>query len=76
MIDFKAMATAQNCDPALQRLRADSSLQMQAVPLAMSDITICPRVCRDPTFHPIFVAPFSIRSTVYRIPASELHNVL
>ena len=34
------MAVAQNSDPALQRLRADSSLQLQAMPMAMSDATI------------------------------------
>ena len=42
VIDFQAMAIAQNSDPDLQHLRTDSSLMLQAVPLAMSDsIIIC-----------------------------------
>lgn len=40
VIDFKAMATAQNGDAELQRLRTNSSLRLQAMPLAMSDTTI------------------------------------
>ena len=50
VIDFKAMAAAQNSDPYLQRLRTDSSLQLQAVPLDMSDATIwCDLTVRCPS---------------------------
>ena len=68
----------QNSDPALQRLCADSSLQLQAMPAAMSMPpfgVIRPLVCRGPTFHPISVAPFSIHS-IYRILASVLCSAL
>ena len=40
VIDFKAMALAQDSDPELKHLQTGSSLKLQAVPLAMSDATI------------------------------------
>lgn len=40
LLDFSAMAEAQHADEGLQQLRTDTSLKMEAVPLAVSDGTI------------------------------------
>ena len=40
VIDFKAMAAAQDSDPELPYLQNSSSLKLQPVPIAMSDATI------------------------------------
>ena len=37
VVDFRAMAEAQEKDPALEQLKSDSSLQFQQLPLAPSD---------------------------------------
>ena len=40
VIDFKAMAAAQESDPDVLQMRSSSSLTLKATPLAMSDSTI------------------------------------
>ena len=37
VIDFRAMAQAQESDPTLTQLKSDSSLQLQQIPLALSN---------------------------------------
>jgi hypothetical protein len=75
VIDFKAMAIAQNSDPDLQRLRTDNCrLYRWPCPTPPFGAT-CQLVCRDPMSRPIFVVPSSTLFTVYHTLASKPHSI-
>ena len=63
VIDFRAMAMAQVNDPSLAQLQSDSSLQLQHVPLALSDGASI--VCDMSTGVPRQYVPESFRRPIF-----------
>ena len=69
VIDFKAMAAAQQSDPKLSELQTlTSSLQLQPLPLPTSDLTL---MCGMSTGVPRPYIPHEFRQTVF----DSLHSL-
>ena len=71
MVDFRVMAAAQHADPDLNSLQHDSSLDLQQVPLAMSDgVTL---LCDDSTGTQRPYVPASFRHAIFDALHSSSH---
>ncbi len=70
-VDFRAMAAAQESDPVLDKLRSDSSLQLQRLPLPLSDGALI--VCDVSTGVPRPYVPESFRQQIFHCLHSLSH---
>ncbi len=68
VIDFRAMAAAQESDPDVLQIRSSSSLTIKATPLAMSDSTI---LCDTSTGIASPLVPAAFRRAVFK----SLHSL-
>ena len=68
VIDFRAMAAAQNSDPDVTHMRSSSSLKLEPVPLAVSDSTI---LCDTSTGIARPLVPTAFRRAVF----DSLHSL-